>query len=501
MSGSPIAHRPDSLSEWNDVRARVSLPSAMWIDGDWSGGMGAESYPVITPRDSSQLCTLPSASSADVDRAVDGARRSFRAGDWSPLDPRERGRILNRWADIMDAERDELALLVALEMGKPASMAFDVELRSSITLLQWYGEMADKLIDESPRDRRDALALVTREPVGVVGAITPWNWPVTLAMFKLPAALVSGNSAVVKPAGQTPLSLLRIAEQSKRAGLPDGVLQVVTGEGGVGEAIGRHMDVDVVTFTGSTGVGKKLLAYSAESNGKPVWLELGGKSPNVIFADADLERAARTAAWAITFNSGQMCTAGSRLIVHEDVAATVQDRIFRYFDELRKGDPLEPATEFGPLAFAHHRQRVLDEVRRGEQEARLVYGGSVTHSDGCMLEPVAFADVDPNGRLAQFEIFGPVLSIFTFKDEREALDLANNTTYGLGASLWTRDLRRAHRAARAIEAGTVWVNCFEEGDASVPFGGRKLSGHGSEKSIHGIERFTTVKTTWIDLSP
>ena len=313
----------------------------------------------------------------------------------------------------------------------------------------------------------------------------------TLAMFKLPAALVAGNSVVVKPGGQTPLSLLRIAEQSMGAGLPDGVLQVVTGEGDVGEAIARHMDVDVVTFTGSTGVGKKLMGYSAESNGKPVWLELGGESPNVIFADADPERAAQTAAWAIAFNSGQMCTAGSRLLVHGDVAATAHERIFRYFDEPRKGDPPEPATEFGSLAFSHHRQRLLDEVRRGEQEARLVYRGSVTESDGCTLEPVAFADVDPKGRLAQFEIFGP----------REALELASNTTYGLGASLWTSNLTRAHHTARAIEAGTVWVNCFEEGDASVPFGGRKLSGHGSEKSIQGIEKFTTAETTWIGLAP
>lgn len=478
-----------------------TLPNKMWLNGSWSDSSTGAPYPVITPRDGSTLVHLPSATANDVDVAVRGAREAFVSGTWSRLDPRERGQTLIRWADLIDSARAELALLIAMEMGKPVTMAFDVELNSSVKIIRWYGELADKLMDEAPRDRRDAVALITREPVGVVGAITPWNWPVTLAMFKLPAALAAGNSVVLKPAGQTPLSMLRIAELASQAGIPDGVLQVLTGEAEAGEALARHDDVDVLTFTGSTAVGKRLLTYSGESNGKPVWLELGGKSPNVIFPDADLDEAARTAAWAITFNSGQMCTAGSRLIVHESIREEVQQRVFAYFDDLRIGDPLDPDTTMGPLASHRHRTSVHDEIAKAITDgAELVYGEpSPPDRPGWYTAPVAFADVDPGSRLAQHEIFGPVLSIIPFRSDEQALAIANNTRYGLGASVWTTNLSRAHRFAREIEAGTVWVNCFEEGDASVPFGGRKLSGHGSEKSVHGIDKFTAVKTTWIQL--
>lgn len=492
--------RPTTRAEWEAALAAATLPTAMWLDGRWSTGSGPD-YPVVTPRDGSTVVHLPSATVGDVDLAVQGARESFASGSWSRLDPRERGQALLRWADLIDGVRDELAVLLAVEMGKPATMAFDVELNSSIKLVRWYGELADKLMDESPRDKRDAVALVTREPIGVVGAITPWNWPVTLAMFKLPAALAAGNSVVIKPAGQSPLSILRIAELAQQAGIPDGVVQVVTGEAETGEALARNDDVDVLTFTGSTTVGRKLLTYSGESNGKPVWLELGGKSPNMIFPDADLDEAARTAAWAIAFNSGQMCTAGSRLIVHESIRSAVLDRVFEYLDALHIGDPLDPGTTLGPLASRRHRDSVHAEIDRGlSSGARLVYGDATPPDrDGWFTAPVVFDDVDPDSRLAQHEIFGPVLAVIPFSSDDEAVRIANNTRYGLGASIWTTNLSRAHRVSREIEAGTVWVNCFEEGDSSVPFGGRKLSGHGSEKSVHGIDKFTNVKTTWIQL--
>jgi gamma-glutamyl-gamma-aminobutyraldehyde dehydrogenase len=343
---------------------------------------------------------------------------------------------------------------------------------------------------------------VTREPLGVVGAITPWNFPMTLAMFKIPAALAAGNSVVVKPATQTPLSLLRAAELSALAGLPAGALQVVTGSGSVvGSALARHRDVATLTFTGSTEVGKKLLTYAGESNAKPVSLELGGKSPNIVFPDApDLDEAAATAAWAISFNSGQMCTAGSRLVVHEEIRDDFVARVVKHLEAHVIGDPLDPATTMGPLAYAGHRDDVVDEIRKGiEDGATLVMGSDEKRDDGLYVSPAVFTDVDPDSRLAQHEIFGPVLSVLTFSTEEEAIAIANNSDYGLGSAIWTSDLSRAHRLARRIQAGMVWVNCYEEGDTSVPFGGQKLSGHGADRSVHGLEKYTSLKTTWINV--
>jgi gamma-glutamyl-gamma-aminobutyraldehyde dehydrogenase len=473
----------------------------MWVNGSWDGADGCIT-PVIAPRDGSVAANVISAGVADVDRAVLGARHAFEAGAWSRREPRERGEVLIRWADLLEQHRDELALLISLEMGKPVTVAWNVEMRTAINTVRWYGELADKLMDESPRGRNGAVALVTREPVGVVGAITPWNFPMTLAMFKIPAALVAGNSVVVKPATQTPLSLLRCAELSSEAGLPPGVLQVLTGSGSVvGSALARHDDVATLTFTGSTEVGKKLLGYAGESNAKPVWLELGGKSPNIVFPDApDLEKAAAMAAWAISFNSGQMCTAGSRLLVHEDIRDDFVARVVKHLEAHVIGDPFDPGTTMGPLAYAAHCTDVLDEVSKGIADgASLVSGLDQPRDDGLFVDPVVFVDVDPDSRLAQHEIFGPVLSVLTFRTEEEAVAIANNSDYGLGSAIWTADLSRAHRLSRQVQAGLVWVNCYEEGDTSVPFGGQKLSGHGADRSTHGLEKFTALKTTWIDI--
>jgi gamma-glutamyl-gamma-aminobutyraldehyde dehydrogenase len=473
----------------------------MWIDGAWDHASECKQE-LVSPRDGSVIAQVPSADVADVDRAVNGARQVFERGPWSRLEPRERAGVLLRWADLLDQHRDELALLLTLEMGKPVTVAWNVELRTAINTIRWYGELADKLYDESPRGRHGALALVTREPLGVVGAITPWNFPMTLSMFKIPAALAAGNSVVVKPATQTPLSLLRAAELSAEAGLPPGVLQVVTGSGStVGSALARHDGIATLTFTGSTEVGKKLLTYAGESNAKPVWLELGGKSPNIVFPDApDLDKAAQTAAWAISFNSGQMCTAGSRLLVHEDIRDDFVARVVKHLEAHVIGDPLDPATTMGPLAYASHRDDVVDEIRKGIAEgATLVMGSDEKREDGLYVEPAVFTGVHQDSRLAQHEIFGPVLSVLTFSSEAEAIAIANNSDYGLGSAIWTGDLGRAHRLSRQIHAGLVWVNCYEEGDSSVPFGGQKLSGHGADRSVDGLEKYTTLKTTWIEL--
>ncbi len=489
------------LDDWLALRADTKLPTGMWIDGRSAAAADGATTPLISPRDGEILTHLPAAGAQDVARAVRSARAAFDSGVWSRVSPRERGETLIRWADLLEAHRDEMALLIALEMGKPVTVAWNVELKTTIGLIRWYGELADKLMDESPRGKNDALALVTREPVGVVAAITPWNFPMTLSTFKMPAALVAGNTVVLKPASQSPLSVLRAAELATEAGLPDGVLQVVTGSGPVtGAALASDNDVATLTFTGSTDVGKQLLHYSANSNAKPVWLELGGKSPNIIFPDApSIEEAIEVAGWAISFNSGQMCTAGSRLLVHRDIHDRVVEGVTEYLAGLRIGDPLDPDTELGPLASQRHRDDVLAEIGKGKQtRAQLVLGSDQPlDRPGWFVEPAVFTGVDPDDRLAQHEIFGPVLSVLTFQDDDEAIRIANNSDYGLGSAVWTSNLSRAAQISRRLDAGLVWVNCFEEGDYSVPFGGRKLSGHGGDKSVHGLEKFTTTKTTWM----
>ncbi len=490
-----------SLDDWLDLRARTTLPSGMWINGKSASAEDGATSPLVSPRDGEVIAHLPAAGAHDVAAAVRSARAAFDSGVWSRVSPRERGEVLIRWADLLELHRDEMALLIALEMGKPVTVAWNVELKTTIGLIRWYGELADKLMDESPRGKTDALALVTREPVGVVAAITPWNFPMTLSTFKLPAALVAGNTVVLKPASQSPLSALRAAELASQAGLPDGVLQVVTGSGPVtGAALATDNDVATLTFTGSTEVGKQLLHYSADSNAKPVWLELGGKSPNIIFPDApDLAEAITTAGWAIAFNSGQMCTAGSRLLVHRDIHDEVVAGVSEYLSALKIGDPLDPATEFGPLASRRHRDEVLAEITKGkETDAQLVLGSDQPlDRPGWFVEPAVFTGVHADDRLAQHEIFGPVVSVLAFDDDDEAIAIANNSDYGLGSAVWTSNLSRAAQLSRRIDAGLVWVNCFEEGDYSVPFGGRKLSGHGGDKSVHGLDKFTTMKTTWM----
>ncbi|POX50093.1 aldehyde dehydrogenase [Streptomyces sp. Ru72] len=489
--------------EWLRRAKALDLAGVHHIDGVDEGGGGA-TFAAVSPRDGQVLTQVADGGTEEVEAAVAAARRAFDSGPWPRLAPADRGRILLRVADLLEEHREELALTVSLEMGKPITDAYEIELRAVISTFRWYGQLADKLTDESPHTAPDALALVTREPAGVVGAVVPWNFPLTLAGWKVAPALAAGCTVVLKPSENSPLSALLLGRLATEAGLPPGVLNVVAGEGPVaGRALGLHPDVDVLAFTGSTAVGRHFLHYAADSNLKRVWLELGGKSPNIIFPDApDLEKAAATAAWGIFFNQGEMCTAPSRLLVHSSIAGQVTDAIVARARELVVGDPLDPVTEMGAMAGESHLERVLGHIETGlEEGARLRVGGGRTLAEtgGSFLRPTVFDHVRPGMRLAREEIFGPVLSVLTFDDLDEAVRLANDTEYGLAAGLWTSDLSTAHQVSRALRAGTVWVNCYEEGDLTVPFGGMKQSGNGRDKSAHALEKYTELKTTWIQL--
>ncbi|WP_320773306.1 aldehyde dehydrogenase [Streptomyces sp. CRN 30] len=489
-------------ADWTHRAKSLALPGAHVIDGAPHDGGG--SFRVVSPRDGRPLADVADGGTAEVDLAVAAARRAFDHGPWPRLAPADRGRALLRVADLIEEYRSDLALTVSLEMGKPVTDAHDIELRALIGTFRWYGQLADKLTDEAPHTAPDTLALVTRQPAGVVGAVVPWNFPLTLAGWKIAPALATGCTVVLKPSERAPLSALLLGRVATEAGLPPGVLNVVAGDGpATGRALGLHPDVDVLAFTGSTAVGRHFLRYAADSNLKRVWLELGGKSPNIVLPDApDLEQAAATAAWGIFFNQGEMCTAPSRLLVHTSVAERVTAAVVERARALRVGDPLDPATEMGPLAGAAHLERVEGHVRAAvDSGARLRTGGDrvLTGTGGTYLAPTVFDRVAPDSPPAREEIFGPVLSVLTFDDLDEAVRLADATEYGLAAGLWTADLSTAHRVARALRAGTVWVNCYEEGDLTVPFGGWKQSGNGRDKSAHALEKYTELKTTWIKL--
>lgn len=487
---------------WIERRAALRIPTEILIDGSWLPG--TERITVTSPIDGSAVVEVAAGDATTVDAAVQSARRAFADGRWSGLAPIERKEILVRWAELCHQRRDDLALLHALEMGKPAREARDVDMRAVVRTIRWFGEAIDKILDEIPNVAASAVALVQREPAGVVGAVVPWNFPLTMAAWKIAPALATGCTVVLKPAEQSPLSALLLAELGLEAGLPDGVLNVVNGLGHVaGRALGEHPDVDVLTFTGSTAVGRKFMEYSATSNLKRVWLELGGKGANVIFPDADLDKAADTAAWSIFYNAGQMCTAGSRLLVHESVHDTVVERVLAVAEAMQPAHPLAEDAPLGAVVSAEHLGNVHSMVEAGVRESGdLLSGGSpvLTDTGGSYYPPTVVAGVSPESLLAQKEVFGPVLAITTFRDESEALALANGTPYGLASAVWTNDLSRAHRFSRGLKMGVVWVNCYEEGDLTVPFGGVKQSGFGRDKSLHALDKFFDIKTTWIELA-
>jgi gamma-glutamyl-gamma-aminobutyraldehyde dehydrogenase len=490
------------MTAYADMAKSLKLPTGALIDGRFVAARSGASFETINPYTGAPIATLPACGAADVDAAVAAARRSFEAGVWSALHPGKRKRILGRLADLIMTHREELAVMEAMDAGKPVSDCLELDIPETANCIRWHGEAQDKLYDQIAPTAPDALALVVREPVGVVAAVLPWNFPLLMMAWKIGPALATGNSVIVKPAEQTSLTALRLGELALEAGVPPGVLNVVTGMGPeAGEPLGRHMDVDALTFTGSTEVGRRFLEYSAQSNLKEVCLEMGGKSAAVVLSDAtDIPRIAAIQASAIFWNMGENCTANSRIIAHRDVYDELVAELAKQVADWKLGDPLDPETRNGPLVSAEHYAKVAGLVERGKaQGARVVTGGA--GAGGLLFQPTVFAEVRPGMDIYEQEIFGPVVGVTHAETDEEAIAMANQTQYGLAATLYTASIAKAHRYARKLKAGTVGVNTYSEGEISTPFGGFKASGFGGrDNGIHAHEQYTELKTIWIDLS-
>ncbi len=491
--------------DWRTRATALAIDGRALIEGERRAAVAGDGFDCISPIDGRVLGRVARGQAADIDAAVAGARRAFDDGRWARRAPAARKRVLLAFADKILAAKEELALLETLDMGKPIQYALAVDVPSTARTIAWYAEAVDKVYDEIAPTGPNALALIQREAMGVIGAIVPWNYPMIMAAWKLGPALAAGNSVVLKPSEKSPLTALRLAELALSAGLPPGVFNVVPGYGHeAGEALALHPEVDAVGFTGSTRVGRKMLEYAGRSNLKRVYNELGGKSAFVVFPDFDdLDRCAQTLAGSMFFNQGESCNAPSRLLVHESIADDFAKRVAAEAPKYQPGDPLDAKTVMGALVDDGQLRTVMGYIDAGQTGgAQLLAGGHQVRAEtgGYYVEPTVFDAVRNDMRIAREEIFGPVLSIIRFKDEAEAIHLANDSSFGLQASVWSSHVDRAHRVARALRAGTVHVNQYDEDDITVPFGGFKQSGNGRDKSLHAFDKYTELKTTWLRIN-
>lgn len=491
-------------ADWEARAKDLKIEGRAFVNGEYSNAASGETFDCLSPVDGRFLAKVASCDLADAERAVKVARNAFDSGAWSRLAPAKRKQTMIRFADLLLENAEELALLETLDMGKPISDSLHIDVASAANSLRWSAEAIDKIYDEVAATPHAELGLVTREPVGVVAAIVPWNFPLLMSCWKLGPALATGNSVILKPSEKSPLTAIRIAQLAVEAGIPKGVFNVLPGYGHtVGKALALHMDVDTLVFTGSTKIAKQLMVYAGESNMKRVWLEAGGKSPNIVFADApDLKAAAEAAAGAIAFNQGEVCTAGSRLLVERSIKDKFLPLVIEALKGWKPGNPLDPETNVGALVDTQQMNTVLSYIEAGHNDgAKLVAGGKRTleETGGTYVEPTIFDGVTNAMKIAREEIFGPVLSVIEFEDAEEAVRIANDTPYGLAAAVWTSNLSKAHLTAKALRAGSVWVNQYDGGDMTAPFGGFKQSGNGRDKSLHAFDKYTELKATWIKL--
>jgi len=486
----------------SDLLASLKFDGRALINGQRVAAADGQTFDCISPVDGRLLTAVARCSQADVHAAVASARAAFEAGKWSRMAPAARKRIMIKFADQILAHADELALTETLDMGKPIQYAKGVDVNSAANCIRWYGEATDKVYDEIAPTPRTALALITREPVGVVGIIVPWNYPMIMAAWKIAPALAAGNSVVLKPSEKSPLTALRLAELALAAGIPPGVFNVVPGYGPeAGSPLALHMDVDCIAFTGSTRVGKQIHVMAGQSNLKRAWTELGGKSPNIVFADCpNLDKAVAAAVGSIFFNQGESCNAPSRLFVEESIKDAFLEKALALVPNYQPANPLEKSTVMGAIVDKVQMDNVLRYIGLGQAEgAKLLAGGqqALAETGGCYVQPTIFDGVTNQMTIAREEIFGPVLSVLSFTDVADVVQQANASIYGLQAGVWTRDINKAHGVARALRAGTVHVNQYDEDDITVPFGGFKQSGVGRDKSLHAFDKYTETKTTWI----
>lgn len=500
MSPNLLSHE-DYLALARDL----SLPTNAHIDGQFMAARSGETFPSINPATGEELAQITSCGPEDVDYAVSKARKTFESGVWSRMAPADRKAILIRFAKLIQRNRHDLAVLESLESGKPIHDCCTLDLPETIQCILWYAEAADKLYGQTTPSGDDALGIVIREPLGVVGGVLPWNFPMLMMAWKIGPALAAGNSVIIKPAEETSMTALFLAELATEAGLPPGTLNVLPGLGEkAGEAIGRHPDIDGISFTGSTAIGRRFLEYSAQSNLKRIVLECGGKNPALVLANAEnLDSVAEHVVSGAFWNMGENCTANSRLIVHQSLKDDLLARILHKVKAWPTGDPLDPSNRLGALVSRTHFRKVMTYIEQGKKsEAEIILGGEPLQiHDGFFVPPTIFDGVASDNPMAKEEIFGPVLAIMAVGSDAEAIELANATEYGLQASVFTGSLRQAHRVARELKAGTVSVNCYSEGDITTPFGGHRLSGFGGrDNSLQAFEQYTETKTIWIDLS-